>query len=278
MTRTEAASARLAACWTRVYTAGLPAPVRDRRRAEIDADVHGQLEDARIRREQPVRTAAAMTGRMVRGAWHDLSWRHEASRPERAVRWQARRGWWIACVLLATLGAGVLWLSHGLALRSGGDRLPLRLAARAAGQLASGSPPGGVLPPAVNMASSPAAFVMVFDSSHHVLASSGRLGGRIPQLPGGVLSFAAAHGEDRITWEPAPGLREAAVIEPYGGPRPGFILAAQSLQVISRQQLSVIWGIAGGWLAVLAISLAAARLLPARARPRRPGRGAPQRG
>ena len=56
MTRLEAAAARLVASWTRAYTAGLPAPVRGRRREEIGADLHGQLEDARSRRERPAIT------------------------------------------------------------------------------------------------------------------------------------------------------------------------------------------------------------------------------
>ncbi len=112
------------------------------------------------------------------------------------------------------------------------------------------------------MASNPAPFVIVFDAGHHVLASSGHLNGRTPGLPAGVLAWAAAHGQDRITWQPGPGLREAAVIEPYGGPHPGFVLAAQSLQDISGQQRSLTWSIGCSWLAAFAISFLLARLLP----------------
>jgi hypothetical protein len=119
------------------------------------------------------------------------------------------------------------------------------------------------------MAASPAAFVMVFDRRHHVLVSSGRLNGRTPVLPGGVLAWAARHGEDRITWEPQPGLREAAVIVPYGQPRRGFVLAAQSLQTVSARQRTLTWSIAGCWLAVLMVSFQITRLRPARTRPPR---------
>jgi hypothetical protein len=264
MTRLEAAAAHLVASWTHLYTAGLPAPVRDRRREEIGADLHGQLEDARSRRERPAMTAAVMISRLVRGTWHDLSWRHEVSRPTRLARWQARRGWWIAGVLAITLAAGAVWLTYGLSLRNGGDRQPLQLAAHAAGQLTTGSPPDSVLPPVINMASNPASFIIVYDPHHHVLASSGRLNGRTPGLPPGVLAWAASHGQDRITWQPQPGLREAAIIEPYRGPHPGFVLAAQSLQTISAQQRSLTWSIACIWLAALTLSFLTLRLLPAR--------------
>jgi hypothetical protein len=251
--------------WTRLYTAGLPGPVCDRRRAEIAADVHEQLAEARSRRERPAMTAVVMLSRLVRGTVHDLSWRHEVNRPAGLARWRARRRWWITGAALITVAAFLAWLSYGLSLRNGGDRQPLRLAAGAAGQLASGSPPGSVLPPAINVASSPAPFVIVFDARHRVLASSGHLNGHAPWLPAGVLAWVAAHGRDRITWQPGPGLREAAVIEPYGGPHPGFVLAAQSLQGISGQQRSLTWTIAIMWLAAVAISFLIARLLPARA-------------
>jgi hypothetical protein len=49
MTRLQAASARVVARWTRLYAAGLPAPIRDRRREEIGVDVHEQLAEARSR-------------------------------------------------------------------------------------------------------------------------------------------------------------------------------------------------------------------------------------
>jgi hypothetical protein len=118
------------------------------------------------------------------------------------------------------------------------------------------------------MASNPAPFVIVYDAHRHVLASSGRLNGRTPALPAGVLTSVASHGQDRITWQPQPGLREAAIIQPYGGPDPGFVLAAQSLEIISAQQRSLTWSVACIWLAALALSFMTVRLLPAHTRPR----------
>ncbi|HEY6278001.1 MAG TPA: hypothetical protein VIX86_16905 [Streptosporangiaceae bacterium] len=268
---TEAAS-RLVTGWTRWYTAGLPAPVRERRRAEISADIHGQFEDARSRGERPAVTAALMLSRLARGARHDLAWRHEIDRPARLARWQARRAGWTAVVLLLTLAAGVAWLGTGLSLRAGADRQPLRLAALAARQLATGSPPGSVLPPSIGLAASPGPFLMVFDRRYHLLASSGRLGSRAPVLPSGVFAWAAQHGQDRVTWEPQPGLREATVVEPYGGPHPGFVVAAQSLGSVSGLQLAFGWGIGGSLLVLIMISLLLARLLPTRTRPFRPVR------
>jgi hypothetical protein len=211
-------------------------------------------------------TAALMISRMVRGAWHDVSWRREVNRPVRLARWQARRGWWIAAAVLATLATGTVWLSYGLSLRSGGDREALQLATSKAEKLTSGSRPGSVTGPVINIATARAAFVIVYDAEHHVLASSGRLSGRTPALPAEVLAWVATHGQDRITWEPEPGNREAAVVEPYGGPHPGFVLAAQSLRHVSAEQRTLTWMIACIWLTALAISFLSVKLVPARTR------------
>lgn len=264
MTGLLAAAARVLTAWTRLYTAGLPPLVRDRRREEIAADLHGQLLDAGARGERRAATAAMLISRLARGALDDLSWRHAVSHPAIQARWHARRGWWVTGVMLITVAAFLAWFSYGLSLRNGGDREPLLAAATAARQLTSGSAPGSVVPAVIDMASSPAPFVIVLDARGRILASSGRLNGRTPQLPAGVLAWVAAHGQDRITWQPEPGIREAAVIQAYGGPHPGFVLAAQSLQHIYRQQQSIIWTIASAWLAALAISILMTRLLPAR--------------
>ena len=68
-----AAAPRLTVWWLRVYTRGLPAELRDRRRGEIESDVHEQLAEAHGR-------PGAMwevVGRTARGAVDDLAWRRE---------------------------------------------------------------------------------------------------------------------------------------------------------------------------------------------------------
>lgn len=124
----------------------------------------------------------------------------------------------------------MVWLGEGLSLRSVGDREPVRLAANTARALTSGSRAGSVVPPLINLATSPAPFVIAYDATYHVLASSGRLHGGVPTIPAGALAWVATHGQDRITWQPEPGLREAAVIDRYRGAASGFVLAAQPLR------------------------------------------------
>jgi hypothetical protein len=179
----------------------------------------------------------------------------------RRAPWSPPRGTWIALALIATIVCATVWLDRGLSLRNGADRQPERLAQAARTRLAAGTGPQAVLPAPVDAASSSAPFVMVFDRNGRVLASSGELNGQAPQLPAGVLDWVLRHGEDRITWQPAPGLREATVILPYGGRHPGFVLVAQSLGGVSNQQSELSRTVLFVWLGVLLAAFVMLRML-----------------
>lgn len=67
----------LVRAWVRLYTRGLPADLRDARRAEIECDVWEQRRDEQSRRVRPSASALHVLGRVLRGAPSDLSWRLE---------------------------------------------------------------------------------------------------------------------------------------------------------------------------------------------------------
>jgi hypothetical protein len=67
---------KLVARWVRFYTRDLPAPIAERRRGEIDADLHDHIAHDRARGTSDRRIAAGILSRMARGlpadaAWHD---------------------------------------------------------------------------------------------------------------------------------------------------------------------------------------------------------------
>jgi hypothetical protein len=69
--------------WVRLYTVGLPAGVRDARRAEIASDVF----EHRAHRDAPDRALRIeLAGRTLRGAVGDLLWRYEEGRAMRSHR------------------------------------------------------------------------------------------------------------------------------------------------------------------------------------------------
>lgn len=85
-TRPDDRSTRLARWWVRRYTAGLPEHVSRSRRAEIDSDL---VEHVRCRAAEGWASGQIVRerlGRLVRGVFADLSWRHELITGECPVR------------------------------------------------------------------------------------------------------------------------------------------------------------------------------------------------
>jgi hypothetical protein len=69
--------------WSRVYTIGLPAERRERRRAEIESDIWQHCHDSR----ESAADSFAIVGRLLRGLRDDLGWRLTAIGPDsRAAR------------------------------------------------------------------------------------------------------------------------------------------------------------------------------------------------
>jgi hypothetical protein len=109
----------------------------------------------------------------------------------------------------------------------------------------------------VDISNSLSPFYLIFNSAQEPVISSGLLDNATPQLPGGVLDFARQNGENRLTWEPKPGTRIAAVIVPYTD---GFVLAGRNLREVEAReaQVSLFAGITwilamGGTLVVIAL-------------------------
>jgi hypothetical protein len=70
--------ARLVARWVRFYTRDLPAPVAERRVAEVDADLHDHVAHERAEGIADRRIARDLASRLVRGVAADAAWRRRA--------------------------------------------------------------------------------------------------------------------------------------------------------------------------------------------------------
>jgi TonB family protein len=87
--------------WTRVYTAGLPRPERERRREEVDADV---WETAHAERRVPGAPAAVeVLARLLTGVADDIGWR-----VEREVAMTRTSG--LAITAVAVAGLAGTWM------------------------------------------------------------------------------------------------------------------------------------------------------------------------
>lgn len=145
----------------------------------------------------------------------------------------------------------------------------IQLAEDAATRLIQGASPQDVVPSQpVDVSNSLAPGLMVLDENNRQLAGSVHLAsdtpqvadGLAPQLPSGVLAYVRGHGEDRFTWQPAGGVRLAAVVTSTGGAHPLYVVAARSLREVERREDHTRDVAAAGWVLALAASLAFAWL------------------
>jgi hypothetical protein len=124
----------------------------------------------------------------------------------------------------------------------------LDLAGAAVARLNSGADPAAVVPARQVQIGTPETYLMVLDSNGAVLATSAHLNGATPVPPSGVLDYARAHGDDRVTWQPAPGVRSAIVVEAFHG---GFVVAGRTLSDAENLQGSLVRFAIGAWLLVV---------------------------
>ncbi len=116
--------------------------------------------------------------------------------------------------------------------------------------------PESVLPAAqVEISSSLAPFMVILRRYRRAAGFVSPLAWDNPRLPSGIFDYTRQNGEDRVSWQPEPGVRIAAVVVAYGGTQPGFVLAGRSLREVENRESQVeqITGIA--WLVTLAVSL-----------------------
>jgi hypothetical protein len=115
----------------------------------------------------------------------------------------------------ATCLAGLIYIVIQQDLRTGANDPQQQFAEDAAAQLNAGAAPSSLVTGVkVDLATSLAAFLVVYDAAGMVLATDGQLDGGPPVIPSGVLGSARTSGFDAVTWQPREGVRIATVTVP----------------------------------------------------------------
>jgi hypothetical protein len=170
--------------------------------------------------------------------------------------------------VLLTVVCGLVYVEVQQELRAGADDPQYQLAQDAAARLDAGAAPASVVDGSrsVDLASSLAPFVIVFDSNHSVLAANATLDGGVPVPPVGVLDAARRGTPNAVTWQPRAGVRIATVTVAWRG---GFVLAGRSLARVEEQERNAELLAGAAWIfslgALAAASLVAACLWPHKA-------------
>jgi hypothetical protein len=127
--------------------------------------------------------------------------------------------------------------------------------------LDGGASPASLVPAAqIDIARSPAPYLVIYDNSGQVLAASATIGGNSLIPPSGVFDDARTERFDAISWTPAPGVRSAIVVMKYAD---GYVLAGRSLQYVEERESNTQLLAAVGALATLAASLVAVFIVQA---------------
>ena len=126
---------------------------------------------------------------------------------------------------------GLVYLSEQQVWRHLANHPQLQMANDIADALAGGAPVASVVPSVwVDFGHSLAPFIIVLSDSGSIIASSGRLSGRLRAVPVGVLAHVRDHGEERVTWQPERGVRIAAVVVRTPTQPGRFVVVGRSLR------------------------------------------------
>jgi hypothetical protein len=137
---------------------------------------------------------------------------------------------WLPLAIVTTGLCGLVYLTVQQSLRIGANDPQIQMAEDAASALNSGSSVDTIIPTnKVDIASSLAPFIIVFDDSGKVVASTATLHGSVPAYPAGVLEYSRQHGEDHVTWQPEADVRLATVVVRFDK---GFVMAGRSLREV----------------------------------------------
>jgi len=169
--------------------------------------------------------------------------------------------YWLPVALCVTVLSGLVYVAVQQSYRQSANDPQIQMAEGAAVLLEEGARPQDVVGGSkVDMTSSRAPFIIVYDPLGHVVASSAQLQSTMPGIPPGVFDSVRTSGEDRLTWQPQEGIRVAAVVTRYGGDNnsfEGFVLAGRSLREVENResQLTQMVGIA--WIVAMVGSFVA---------------------
>lgn len=119
--------------WAQLYTRGLPAPVAERRRDELDADLADHVAHERAAGVVDRRIAAGIASRMVRGVLADAAWRDAVLTNHPWPATEVRRRGRAAYRRAVALGVGavlvLVWMVGALGIiGDSGDRADLMYA------------------------------------------------------------------------------------------------------------------------------------------------------
>jgi hypothetical protein len=147
-------------------------------------------------------------------------------------------------------------------IRQSANNPQIQIAEDAAVKLAGGQSVQDVVPSEkVDIGTSLAPYLIIFDANGNPLASSAQLDGQTPTIPSGVFDSVRKNGEDRITWQPQPGVRSAIVVTQFTGTASGFVVAGRSLREVEKRENGLLQTLEASWIVMILATFIVTALL-----------------
>jgi hypothetical protein len=169
---------------------------------------------------------------------------------------------WLLVAIIVTGLIGLLYAAVQQDIRQGANDPQIQMAEDAAAKLAGGQSVQSVVPAEkVDIATSLAPYLIIFDANGNTIASSAQLDGQTPTIPSGIFDSVRRNGEDRITWQPQTGVRSAIVATQFTGSTSGFVVAGRSLREVEKREDGLLQILVAGWVVMMLVTFAATALL-----------------
>jgi hypothetical protein len=141
---------------------------------------------------------------------------------------------WLPFAVIICAFSGLAYTTVQQSERQGANDPQIQMAEDTAAALDGGATVDSVLPKMqIEMSSSLAPFIVLYDNDGKPVAGSGLLNGQMPDYPKGAMESAKGSGENRVTWQPTATTRIASVIVPYNE---GFVMAGRNMREVEKRE------------------------------------------
>lgn len=152
--------------------------------------------------------------------------------------------------------AGLLALTFQHSLRLAANDPQIELAEDISLRLARGADPQTILTqPAINLRTSVSTYVMVFNRVQEPVVVTALLDNQEVKPPVELFNLTEKNGQTRFTWQPAPGVKSAVVMQYFDDQQTGYLLVGRSLRETDYRITEITQTIMAGWLMIMALSL-----------------------
>jgi hypothetical protein len=162
----------------------------------------------------------------------------------------------LGAIAIITIIMGLIYASVQQSYRTAANDPQVELARELKERLQKGESLQNKFSDTFDLASTLSVFVETYDAAGHPTQSNALLGGRLPQLPMGLLAHAKEAGEHWVTWQPRRGIRMAMGILAINTAGPvAYLAVGRSLRLTEERVSNLSFMVIVAWVLCAAVVL-----------------------